>query len=125
MRFCNFSYPSRGLIFGTSATSVASGTSVTCFVFSASAISTFCFFEVGVAEAVFGFLTVVFMNTRTVLKILKLLNEHAREFDATFVINDKVNVRKIARFCGSEMLEFSLLEDKTGHTSLTLIRVRK
>jgi len=68
---------------------------------------------------------VVIMNTRTVLKILKLLSDYAREFDVTFVINGRVDVGKIARFCGSEMLEFWVLEDKTEHTPVTLIKVRK
>ena len=65
------------------------------------------------------------MNTRTVLKILRLLKEYAQDFDVTFVINGKVDIGKIARFCGSEMLEFWVLEDKTEHVPVTLIRVRK
>ncbi|RLJ07806.1 MAG: hypothetical protein DRP16_02750 [Candidatus Aenigmatarchaeota archaeon] len=73
---------------------------------------------------VFYLQTVVVM-TKTLLKILKLLSDYAREFDVTFVINGKVDVGKIARFCGSEMLEFWVLEDKTEHTPVTLIRVRK
>jgi len=65
------------------------------------------------------------MNTRTVLKILRLLKEYAQDFDVTFRVSEKVDVKKIAEFCGKEWWEFSLLEDKTGHTPVTLIRVRK
>ena len=54
-----------------------------------------------------------------------MLKEYAQDFDVTFRVSEKVDVKKIAEFCGEEWWEFSLLEDKTGHTPVTLIRVRK